>query len=926
MGRYVKYNKDEGARLKGELNSAFEELKTTLNDIETYCVNRRSVPRDKIYSDHSVWNAIGEFFERVVDWDWTDDYEQFKKILDAIKVENTNTKNGELNSELSFLKKAMEGLDQLINEFDVATAFNLEESYESENNVTIKGGSDGSSVIYYIDADGKEISLASLTNAFYTETGMTMDAMLKASLTAEENGVEFDAKYQQNVYDAVGATVGDIKDVGGFGVASEQDIIAVDEYLKEDINYKSYLAYDAEGKLARDTGATNANNMAVGSDALNAYAIQDYINGEQFGGDKTVPTGGETEAPSYPQGDAGGVYDDGGSTPGGPTERPYTGSDDTTTDDGTTDDSTTDDTTTDDTTTDDTTTEDTIPEDNTVGGTGLTVEEVDNMSKEIETIAGDEDYKNVEIDTTDDYDAMARDKYETMDQEELAERRGNIISEAEELFANEDKTALRNKLKEYGYDERDIDKIVQSEDATISAMMEGDQRMTMSEYAKEFAEKDGVKDFDSKYDDEQDYRNYNEDSSSHIIANRNNDPVVQEKREDYVKSKEEYEKAADDVNTSINNVNDSKDEIEKFKEEHGSDVSKWTKENVKDYKEKVDTYNDNVKDMNDKKDVLEEKEKIYQEDKAEYDKAKDNFDKRIRGENVDDSNDLNEREKEQSAVDVTVEDDELLPGSDSNTRDGDMAETPMEEIKTYGKSSEAPELGPKDGTGAPQELHEVSKEAVPELGPKDGTGAPQEILEVNKEEPPMLNEGESLETVEIKNYGDETTPFVDSEGNIQTVEPPIVKEDGTVGMEITNYGETKDVTMNQDDLLGMATETVDASQLATAEPVTASSDSAEAAPTFSAEANVEPSFNAVKENVQNAAKSLEGETAQDIEKEIIDNLVVNDDSLTFAKPINEAVDADSVTDVGNGQTEVSVGEAALLSQITQDETESKKEE
>jgi hypothetical protein len=48
--------------------------------------------------------------------------------------------------------------------------------------------------------------------------------------------------------------------------------------------------------------------------------------------------------------------------------------------------------------------------------------------------------------------------------------------------------------------------------------------------------------------------------------------------------------------------------------------------------------------------------------------------------------------------------------------------------------------------------------------------------------------------------------------------------------------------------------------------------------------------------------------------------------LTFAKPTNEAVDADSVTDVGNGQTEVSVGEAALLSQITQDETESKKEE
>lgn len=921
MARYIKYNKAVGEQLKNDLISVETELKDLLNAIQSYCTAKRALSEDQVFRHTNLWEDMGEGLTRFFTGNFDYAYDTFRSNLLDVYNKTTEKENGEL-SNLTSLKNSVVALDKLINEFDVATAFNLQESYSSDNNISFGSGSDGTTVIYYIDADGREVSLQELTNAFYTYTGMSMDSQMKGYLTAQENGVEFDENYQKNIQLAVNANIGDIQTAGGFKVASEQDIIGVDEYLKEDINYKSYLAYDAEGKLARDTGATNANNMAVGSDALSKYTMTDYINGNPFDGGKSTPTDGETEAPSYPQSGGGGVYDD-GTTPGGPVEKPYSTDDGSTTDDGTN--NTTTDDGTNDTTTDDTTTEnpEETPEDNFVGGTGLTLEEVDNISKEIETITGDEDFKNVEIDTTDDYDAMARDKYETMDQEELAERRGNITAEAEELFANEDKTALRNKLKEYGYDERDIDKIVQSEDATISAMMEGDQRMTMSEYAKEFAEKDGVKDFDSKYDDEQDYRNYNEDSSSHIIANRNNDPVVQEKREDYIKSKEEYEKAADDVNTSVNNVNDSKDEIEKFKEEHGSDVSKWTKEDVKDYKDKVETYNDNVKDMNDKKEVLDEKEKIYKEDKAEYDKAKDNFDKRIRGENVDDSNELNEREKEQSAVDVTVDDDDLLPGNDT------IAEASMEEVKTYGDSENV-----KLAEETAVEKVEV-KNYAGETAPAESTPAGEQSGQAAPEASAAAQDGVETETApDVQKEADSSmennsaapeAPVVKEDGTVVTEEPPVVKEDGTVGIEVTESNDVEKFEMNQNDLLNMATETVDPSQLATAEPVAASAE-ASVEPSFSAEANVEPSFNAPKEDIQSATKSLEGETAQDIEQEIIDNLVVTDDSLTFAKPSNEAVAADSVTDVGNGQTEVSVGEAALLSQITQDETESKKEE
>ena len=58
----------------------------------------------------------------------------------------------------------------------------------------------------------------------------------------------------------------------------------------------------------------------------------------------------------------------------------------------------------------------------------------------------------------------------------------------------------------------------------------------MSAYAKEFAEKDGVTNFDTKYDDAQKYRNYGDNSSSSVIANRNNDPAVKSTRENYFKA------------------------------------------------------------------------------------------------------------------------------------------------------------------------------------------------------------------------------------------------------------------------------------------------------------------------------------------------------------------------------------------------------
>ena len=133
--------------------------------------------------------------------------------------------------------------------------------------------------------------------------------------------------------------------------------------------------------------------------------------------------------------------------------------------------------------------------------------------------------------------------------------------------------------------------------------------------------------------------------------------------------------------------------------------------------------------------------------------------------------------------------------------------------------------------------------------------------------------------------------------------------------------------MNKNDLLNLAVETTDSSTLATAEVTSNASDiSASGDAAFSAESAVEPSFNMSKEEIQSATKSLDGETAQDIEKEIIDNLVVTDDNLSFAKPSTEVAAADSVINIGNGQTEISVGEAALLSQITQNEIESKKEE
>ena len=60
MGRYIKYNKEVGAQLTNDLNTAYNDLKGIVDDIQSWVKSYKDVSRDKIYEEDSFWDDVKE--------------------------------------------------------------------------------------------------------------------------------------------------------------------------------------------------------------------------------------------------------------------------------------------------------------------------------------------------------------------------------------------------------------------------------------------------------------------------------------------------------------------------------------------------------------------------------------------------------------------------------------------------------------------------------------------------------------------------------------------------------------------------------------------------------------------------------------------------------------------------------------------------
>jgi hypothetical protein len=252
----------------------------------------------------------------------------------------------------------------------------------------------------------------------------------------------------------------------------------------------------------------------------------------------------------------------------------------------------------------------------------------------IPEIEGDEekDLEPVDDGTEKDYDELAREEYlkemyqETNGVPDAINRHEELINEVNQMFDNQNVDGLKAKLKEFGYNDSDIESIITDRSFLLEAVIEGAERKELAARAQKLAEADGVKDWDTEFDD--DYGMKDLDGNPDQFTERLSlDKDVSAAKEKVTKADAAYDKALEETNKSIKDLNAEKKELkalkDKFTEKYGSDTSKWSEDAANQYKEAVEKYNKNYKSTQEKISKLDTLKKDQETAVKEYDAAKD---------------------------------------------------------------------------------------------------------------------------------------------------------------------------------------------------------------------------------------------------------------------------------------------------------------
>ena len=714
VGRYIKYDKSGVEECQRLLNEAYDELNDVLGSVDNFISVVRQVDKEDLYQEDTNWfqDTLGEWFSRTfVKFDWRNAYKTFCGYLDSLSTENKNTKTSELNAELQPLKNSVQGLITLVEEFDMSTGFNLANEYTGKSsNVRIEQSGD-SSVIYYLDENGAEITLSQLLNCFYTYSGMAISAQLEGFLRASQEGIPFDAEYQMGLLNQVNGTVDSLRDVGAFGVASAADIVNLHDSLAlYDGNFHSLLNIDSNGNLVNNVGGNWTSNMEAGSISLLEYPLAEYVNKNRLLDDTELPPGDvENPGEEIPEEDIN----------VGPT---------TETEEGTKN--------TDEEPTDikkgptgiDETIENPVIETVPGEGEGEDPEVIPGEGEEIPG-EGEEPSSGPKIDLEDygavsefkgmlpemeyDYDDLARQMFEGMSEDELMAFREVSINKATTLIDSNDVSGIANGLAEYGYSDRDIsnfvdvnNNIIKNPDAVVAAYVAGDQNNYMASMANNMAKNDGVTNFTSSHGSNASYSNHKNGSVNANIANMHDDEEVEESSKKYHQAKNHYKQKSEEVNEAAEEANEALKEVKEIPQKYGEDTSKWTDEQVQEYKDAQENYEAAKENYENKVDEYNQAEQEYNEARNDYDEAKENFEEKIK-EDVRANEEFYESQPKDE-VEVGVGDDSLVEEVTGNG-----------EPSTDTGATTEPEV--ESGSGAEENANNVNTETVEGTRNDDGT-------------------------------------------------------------------------------------------------------------------------------------------------------------------------------------------------------------
>lgn len=499
-----------------------------------------------------------------------------------IKITNLITK-------MYNVQVSLEKIKTKVNEYQQLYA-NLNATAESMG-VKTSLASDGTTVLSVdtevtIDGQTIELSTSEALNAFYTYENTVMSAMIEADILERTYGYDID--YNSIVKNANSF----MTDTINSGLYSHTFIDA----LLPNYTPDESAAYDAASAA---TGVDNDKLKNLMSDVsnLNIFSGLGLMSAALIGkvNDDSQPSNDSNSGgPSTPPTNPDTTPDNSGTSPSNPGVTPG----------GTTPDN-------DDKDDDD------------------ADEEVKN-DIEIEEISDEEIPESVENEEEKDYDALAKEQFEfETDYEELLEHRSDIIEDVESKYDSGDLESLREELKEYGYNNAEIDAILQDKFTTIKAIVQGDQDAQIAKIAHELAKADGVEDFTSSFEERPDYSLLEDDGPSDKLMLASEDENVVKLYDEMKEARDAYNKTIDETNEVLKEVTDNKQSMEelkaKYEKEYGEDTTKWTEDAANEYNEAIKEYNESVEKATKQMETLEQSKSTYETARKEFDTAREEY-------------------------------------------------------------------------------------------------------------------------------------------------------------------------------------------------------------------------------------------------------------------------------------------------------------
>ena len=209
-------------------------------------------------------------------------------------------------------------------------------------------------------------------------------------------------------------------------------------------------------------------------------------------------------------------------------------------------------------------------------------------------------------------DQQAKEIFYGRSAEQIAADRANALSIVDKAFAGEGVDDFKEVLKKGGFDDVDIDIIMDNKEIAVTAYILASESKGLTDIANQLAMANNIANFDTMYDNGLNRMSLeNGLSQSKLMAEV--DEEVADARTNLKNARSKYNSSVKKANDSIEEANKKKEEMEEIKKrivnKSGEDSSKWDDEDVEAYNKAVEEYNEANKAANEAhKEAMSDKE------------------------------------------------------------------------------------------------------------------------------------------------------------------------------------------------------------------------------------------------------------------------------------------------------------------------------